>query len=378
MDLMAAKKRNMTDNTAVQTIRRKSEHLRIVSDNDVVHAGSTLLEDVNLLHQALPELDLDEIDLKTDFFGKTLDAPLMITSMTGGAESSEEMNRGLAQAAAREGVAFAVGSQRVMLKHPDVSDHFAVRKYIPDGVLLGNIGAVQLEEYPVETIVDLVDRIEADGICVHLNPAQELVQSEGHRRFKGLMNAIEHLMEKMHGRVLIKETGAGLSPQTAEKLKSLGVRYVDISGAGGTSWTKVEMYRANQGVLRRIGGTFSNWGIPTAFSVIAARKVCGDQTRIIASGGIENGLDAARAIAIGADIAGFARSVLVSFLDGGTDGASEYIDRIKQELRIAMLLTGSVNVEQLSTAPHVCTGKLREWLQYYGWSEGIKRNDEKD
>jgi isopentenyl-diphosphate delta-isomerase len=375
---MADKKRNMTDNATVQTIRRKSEHLRIVSDNDVVHSGSTLLEDVNLLHQALPELDLDEIDLKTDFFGKTLDAPLMITSMTGGAEFSEEMNRGLAQAAAREGVAFAVGSQRVMLKHPDVSGHFAVRKYIPDGVLLGNIGAVQLEEYPVETIVDLVDQMEADGICVHLNPAQELVQNEGHRRFKGLMNSIEHLLEKMQGKVLIKETGAGLSPQTAEKLRSLGVRYVDISGAGGTSWTKVEMYRANQGVLRRIGETFSNWGIPTAFSVIAARKVCGDQTRIIASGGIENGLDAARAIAIGADIAGFARSVLVSFLNGGTDGASEYIDRIKQELRIAMLLTGSANLEQLSAAPHVCTGKLREWLQYYGWSEGIKRDDEKD
>jgi isopentenyl-diphosphate delta-isomerase len=230
-------------------------------------------------------------------------------------------------------------------------------------VLLGNIGAVQLEEYPVETIVDLVDQMEADGICVHLNPAQELVQNEGHRRFKGLMNSIEHLLEKMQGKVLIKETGAGLSPQTAEKLRSLGVRYVDISGAGGTSWTKVEMYRANQGVLRRIGETFSNWG---------------NQTRIIASGGIENGLDAARAIAIGADIAGFARSVLVSFLNGGTDGASEYIDRIKQELRIAMLLTGSANLEQLSAAPHVCTGKLREWLQYYGWSEGIKRDDEKD
>ncbi len=375
---MAMKKRNMTDDTALQTMRRKSEHLRIVSEDDVVHSGSTLLEDVNLMHQALPELDLDEIDLKTTFFGRTLDAPLMITSMTGGAEYSEEMNRGLALAAAREGIAFAVGSQRVMLKHPEVSAHFAVRKYIPDGVLLGNIGAVQLEEYPVDTIVNLVDQIEADGICVHLNPAQELVQNEGHRRFKGLTKSIEHLMDKMQGRVLIKETGAGISPQTAKKLKSLGVEYIDISGSGGTSWTKVEMHRANKGSLRQVGETFSDWGIPTALSVIAVRRTCGKKTQIVASGGIENGLDAARAIAIGANIAGFARSVLVSFLDGGTDGASDYINRIKHELRIAMLLTGSADVAQLSATQYICTGKLREWLQYYGWSEGIRNGNEEN
>jgi len=368
---LASKKEDQTPEvTSTATIRRKSEHLRIVAENDVRHAGSTLLEDIHLLHQALPELDLDDIDPSTRFFGKSLSAPLMITSMTGGAEFSEKMNRGLAEVAEREGVAFAVGSQRVMLKHPEVAGHFAVRKYIPNGVLLGNIGAVQLQEYPVDVIVGLVSQIEADGMCVHLNAAQELVQTEGHRRFRGLLDSIARLLDHLEGRLLVKETGAGMSPETIRKLESIGVPYIDVSGSGGTSWTKVEMYRANDGLLRHIGETFADWGVPTAFSVIAARRICRKETAIIASGGIQSGLDVARAIAAGADIGGLARSVLLSFLEGGVDAACSLVERIREELRIAMLLTDAESVSSLAKVPRVYTGRLREWLLHYGWSEG--------
>ena len=355
------------------TLQRKSEHLRIVADEHVVHSGSTLLEDIHLLHQALPELDLDEIELTAEFFGKKLSAPLMITSMTGGAEFSKELNRGLAEVAEREGVAFAVGSQRVMIGHPEVTNHFAVRKYIPNGVLLGNIGAVQLGEYSLDVIVDLVNRIEADGICVHLNVAQELVQNEGHRRFRGMIDNIVGLLERLDGRVLVKETGAGISPETAAKLKSIGVPYIDVSGAGGTSWTKVEMYRANTGLLRRIGKTFADWGVPTAFSVMATRRICGRKVKIVASGGIQSGLDVAKAIAVGADIGGLARPILLSFLEGGVDGASAQIKQIKEELRIAMLIIGAHNTSALAEVPRVYTGELREWFLHYGWLQGDKK-----
>jgi isopentenyl-diphosphate delta-isomerase len=352
------------------TIRRKDEHLRIVTENDVRHTGSTLLEDIHLLHQALPELDLEDIDLSAPFFGRKMSAPLMITSMTGGAEFSERMNRELAQVAEHEGIAFAVGSQRVMLRHPEVAGHFAVREHIPNGVLLGNIGAVQLQEYPVQTIAGLIEQIEADGICVHLNAAQELVQTEGHRRFRGLLGSIARLLDHLKGRLLVKEVGAGMSPETIGKLESIGVPCIDVSGSGGTSWTKVEMYRANTGLLRHVGRTFSDWGVPTAFSVVAARRICRAETVVVASGGVKSGLDVARALAAGADIGGLARPALLSLLDGGVEAACNLIQQIKEELRIAMLLTEAADISALTRVPRVYTGELREWLLHYGWLEG--------
>jgi isopentenyl-diphosphate delta-isomerase len=344
------------------TVERKNQHLQIVIDDDVVHGGSNLLEDVHLLHNALPELNLEQIDLETEFFGKKLSAPLMITSMTGGAEFAEKMNRGLAEAAEMHGIAFAVGSQRVMLRYPEYTAHFAVRKSIPNGVLLGNIGAVQLGEYPLDTIVGLVEQIEADGICVHLNPAQELMQAEGHRDFAGLTDKIAQLNDKLQGRVLVKETGAGISAETMKRLASIGVKYVDVSGSGGTSWTKVESYRAQSKLLRNAGKTFADWGIPTAYSILTARRIFDMKTCIIGSGGIVTGLDSARAIALGANIAGFARAILLAFVDNGVQGASDFIESNIYELKSAMLLTGSRNIEELQKAQRIYTGKLRDWL----------------
>jgi isopentenyl-diphosphate delta-isomerase len=348
--------------------RRKSEHLRIVLEEKVLHRDGTLLDNIRLLHHALPELSIDQIDCSTEFFGRALKAPLMITSMTGGSAATKEMNRDLAAAAAKTGIAFSVGSQRIMLERPRRVVDFAVRKQIPNGVLLGNIGAVQLPEYPIEAIVGLVEMIEADGICVHLNPAQELAQPEGNRSFVKLQAAIARLVDRLEGKVLVKETGAGMSPQTLEKLRASGVQYIDVAGSGGTSWTKVEMFRTPEGAQeRQIGETFSDWGIPTAFSVLAARRVCPSSTCIIGSGGVQNGLDCARVIAAGAQIAGFARAVLMAWNAGGREGAIRYIDRLQHELRVAMLLCGAVNLPALQAAPRIYIGELRQWLESNGW-----------
>jgi isopentenyl-diphosphate delta-isomerase len=350
--------------------RRKNEHLKIVAEREVLHSRGTLLNDIELIHQALPELSLDEIDLSVDFFGKRLAAPLMITSMTGGADYARRMNRVLAEAASRQGIAFAVGSQRVMHRHPEVTADFAVRELIPEGVLLGNIGAVQLQEYSPEVIADLIKAIEADGVCVHLNAAQELMQEEGHRDFRGILDKIAGLVEYLEGRVLVKETGAGISPEILTRLSEAGVQYIDVSGAGGTSWTKVEMHRAASSELHQLAAAFSDWGIPTAFCVIAARRILKDKACIIASGGITSGLDIARSIAAGADIGGFARQALLAFLNSEIIGVTTLIERFKKELKTAMLLTGCKNISDLKKAPRIYKGELVEWLEAYGWSQG--------
>lgn len=352
------------------TVERKNQHLRIVIEEDVEYRCSTLLEDLNLLHNALPELDFDQIDLKTTFFGKQLRAPLMITSMTGGAEFAEKMNHGLAEVAQIQGIAFAVGSQRVMLHHPEVTAHFAVRESIPDGVLLGNIGAVQLEEYPLATISGLVDQIEADGICVHLNPAQEMMQREGHRNFNGLLEDIARLNDHLQGRVLVKETGSGMSPEVIGRLAKLGINYIDIAGAGGTSWTKVESFRANHSLLRTAGNTYAEWGVPTAVSLVAGRRLLSDDTCLIGSGGIRNGLDCAKAIAAGADIVGFARPILLGFIENGVEGASKLIEQYVYELKTAMLLSRAESVPALQDARRIYTGNLLTWLTQLGLIEG--------
>ncbi|HDS00695.1 MAG TPA: type 2 isopentenyl-diphosphate Delta-isomerase, partial [candidate division Zixibacteria bacterium] len=196
-----------------------------------------------------------------------------------------------------------------------------------------------------------------------LNPGQELMQAEGHRNFRGNLDMIARLVDRLEGRVLVKETGAGLSPQVLERLSAIGVRYVDVSGSGGTSWTKVESYRAQSKILRSAGKTFSNWGVPTAYSLINARRILPEEVCVIGSGGIENGLDSARAIALGADIAGFARAVLMAFMDNGVQGASDFIESNIYELKTAMLLTGSRRTGDLQNAPRVYTGKLLEWLK---------------
>lgn len=346
---------------------RKADHLRIVAEEEVAHTSTTLLENVRLFHQALPEIDLDAVDTSIEFFGRRLRAPLLITSMSGGTEMAGSMNRDLATVAAEHGIGFGVGSQRVILDHPEALADFTVRSQIPESVLLANIGAVQLPEYDTESIAGLKEQIEADAICVHLNAAQELVQPEGDCQFSGILEALEKLVKRLPDQVLVKETGAGMSPETLAMLDGIGVTCVDVSGAGGTSWTRVEMHRELDDSSRLIAGTFADWGIPTAFSIIAARKTCRPGTCIIGAGGIITGLDAARAIAAGADLVGFARSVFLAYREEGVNGADRYIDRVIRELKNAMVLTGARDLAALRSVPRVYTGELRQWLSSKGW-----------
>ncbi|MCB1221223.1 MAG: type 2 isopentenyl-diphosphate Delta-isomerase [Planctomycetales bacterium] len=347
--------------------KRKAEHLRLVREDSVLHSKPTLLSDIRLVHQALPELNLSDIDTTASLFGKPLKLPLMITGMTGGTEYAGELNRGLAALAADQGIAFAVGSQRVLWRHEHLLADFAVRDIIGEGVLLGNIGAAQLLHEPMDRIVALVSMIEADGLCLHLNPAQELVQEEGDREFRGVCEKITELNERLDGRLLVKETGAGLSPETLIKLRSSGVDCVDVSGSGGTSWTRVEQQRAVSERSQRLGRSIGDWGVPTAFSIIAARSVLGEQATVIGSGGIRDGLDVARVLAAGGNIAGFARSVLLQFMDHGAEGAAQWVEQLGEELRSVMLLCGARNCNELMHVPRVYTGELKDWLAAYGW-----------
>jgi len=349
--------------------QRKADHVRIVLSKDVAHQGGSLLDCVQLVHNALPELALSEIDTSCEFFGKRLSAPLMITSMTGGGDRTGDLNHQFAQSAGRANIAFSVGSQRVLLEHPERLGDFAVRAEMEDGVLLGNIGAQQLVAYSAARIVELTQMIQADGMCVHLNPAHELAQQGGDRDFRGQLAAIAEIVEKLDGRVLVKETGAGMSPEVAARLWQAGVRYLDVAGAGGTSWTKVERHRKGDHLSKAIAGVYGDWGIPTAAAVIGARRACGDGPCIIGSGGLWTGLDAAQALACGADLAGYARAAL------STAGSSEqrsielFVQNTIHELQVAMLLTGCADLAALRQAPRVYTGTLLEWLSNEDWQQ---------
>jgi isopentenyl-diphosphate delta-isomerase len=340
--------------------RRKDEHLSLVLSEEAVHSGSTLLECVRPVHCALPEMDMADIDTSVEFFGRRITLPLMISGMTGGTKEAGSVNRSLARVAARTGVPLGLGSQRIMLRNPETTESFRVRDEIGDGVLLGNIGGAELCEYDTDVIVGLVNSIEADGMAVHLNPAQEIIQPEGARVFTGVLEGIRRLVDRLEGRVVVKETGAGLSPWVVKNLARAGVMCVDVSGAGGTSFTRVEMLRGEN--PEHFGRALADWGIPTAAAVAGARKAGGDGMTVIGSGGITNGAEIATAIMLGASLVGIARAVYAALRTEGEDGAESFINRIADQLRAVMLLTASSDVPSLSKAQRVVTGELKDWL----------------
>lgn len=339
---------------------RKADHLDLAIQGDVGFRNkTTLLECVTLVHDALPELELDAVDTSCVVLGKKLSAPILIAGMTGGTDRAERINRELASIAEARGYAFGLGSQRAILKNPAALASYAVRGVAPNVLLLGNVGVVQAAKMSTAEVAELTALVGADALCVHLNPAMELVQTEGDRDFRGALDALERLVRELHVPVVAKETGSGLSGTVAERLKARGVRHVDVSGAGGTSWVAVEMHRA-AGVKRGVGETFRDWGIPTAASVaLVARQ--GFDT-IFATGGISTGLDIARAIAIGGTVGGIARASLQALEAGGREGALAFFDRIEAELRAAMLLVGARNLAALRKAPRVLRGELADWL----------------
>jgi len=339
---------------------RKADHLDLATSGDVgFKRTTTLLECVKLVHDALPDLDLDSINLESTVLGKSLRAPILIAAMTGGAARAERINLELAAIAEERGYAFGLGSQRAMLKRPETKSSFVVRKAAPNALILGNLGIVQATKMSSAEISELVAEVGADALCVHLNPAMELVQEEGDRDFRGGLATLERLNAELSVPVIAKETGCGLSQRVAAKLRHVGINHVDVSGAGGTSWVAVETQRA-QAEKKALGEAFWEWGIPTAVSVAWVQRH-GFQT-VFATGGMKTGLDIARAIALGASAGGIARAALQALEKDGPNGARRFFDGVEAELRAALLLTGSADLAALRLAPRVLVGELKDWL----------------
>ena len=326
--------------------QRKADHIRINLEKDVQFpALTTGLERYRFVHQALPELDLADIDTRVQVFQKWVAAPILVSSMTGGTSQAMAINRNLAEAAQARGLAMGVGSQRAGLERADTVATFRVRDVAPDILLLANLGAVQLNYgYTVDDCRRAVEMVEADGLILHLNPLQEVLQAEGDANWRGLLNKIEEVCRRLPVPVIAKEVGWGISAQTARRLIDVGISAIDVAGAGGTSWSQVEMHRAPTERLRRLAAAFADWGIPTAESLQTVRRVAQEMGAvdmpIFASGGIRSGQDVAKCVALGADLVGLASP----FLKRAVLSAEEVYDEmeiLEAELRIAMFCSGA-------------------------------------
>ncbi len=332
---------------SAQTQSRKAEHIRICLEEDVQCQQTTNgLERYRFTHCCLPELNRDEIDISTSFLSKHLDAPLLISSMTGGTEQAAIINQRLAQVAQVYKIAMGVGSQRVAVEKPQVAETFAVRKYAPDVLLLANLGAVQLNyKYGLDECLRVVDILEADALILHLNPLQECIQTKGDTNFRGLLDKIAVLCNKLPVPVIVKEVGNGISAVMAEKLIAAGVTAIDVAGAGGTSWAKVESERADNALQRRLGKTFADWGLPTADCITSIRAIA-PHIPLIASGGLRHGVDVAMAIALGADIAGLAMPFLQAAA-ASEAALNELVEVLIAEITTVLFCTGNATLDQL-------------------------------
>lgn len=340
-----------------RTEKRKIDHIRICLKEEVEsilkNAG---FNDIELIHSALPEINLGEVDLSTTFLGARLRAPLMILPMTGGHASGKKFNLIMAKVAQEFGVAFGVGSQRAAIENRRLATTFKVRSVAPDIFLVGNIGLPQLlKGHGVKEVRECVEMIDADAVSIHLNPLQEAVQPEGEPVFKKGLGRIAEICAGVDFPVIVKETGAGISGPVARKLEAAGVSAIDVSGAGGTSWAAVEALRSYDFV----GLSFRDWGIPTA--VCTAEVASSVKIPVIASGGVRSGLDAVKALALGADLVGVALPVLREAAKGEGYLRAFMGDFIK-EMRVAMFLSGCKRIEELKKIPLAILGGTREWL----------------
>jgi isopentenyl-diphosphate delta-isomerase len=320
--------------------RRKNEHLRIALEEDVSSGLTNGFEEITLLHQALPELDLGQVDISTVFLGHSLTAPILISSMTGGSSFTARLNQTLAMAAEASGVAIAVGSVRAGIEQPSYAETYHIRKFAPNALIFSNLGAIQLNYgFGVEHCKRAVEIVGANGIFLHLNALQEAFQSNGDLNWSGLLRKIEELTHALDCPVLVKEVGWGINHQTMKMLQNIGVAAVDVAGAGGTSWSQVEMYRQTDPVLRRIAADFRSWGLTTAQCLLDIFKESSPAIPVIASGGLRNGIELTKALALGASLGGFARALLPA-ADEGVETLNDEIEIIKRELRIALFACG--------------------------------------
>jgi isopentenyl-diphosphate delta-isomerase len=341
------------DETVSGTAQRKEDHIRINLEEDVRSKGITTgLEAYRFIHQALPELDLTQVNTSCTVLGHALGAPLLISSMTGGVSRALTINRNLATAAQRLGLAMGLGSQRVALEQAEVAALFQVREVAPDILLFANLGAVQLNYgYGVGECLRVVEMVQADALILHLNPLQEAVQVGGNVNFAGLLARIGEVCRALPVPVVVKEVGWGISEDVARALVGVGVAAIDVAGAGGTSWSEVERHRADSPRRARVSSAFASWGIPTAESLLAVRRAA-PQLPIVASGGMRGGVDVAKAVALGASLVGLASPVLRA-ATVSVDAVLDELSAVLDELRICMFCIGAGSIESLHDTPHL-------------------------
>ncbi|ALU11588.1 isopentenyl-diphosphate delta-isomerase [Ignicoccus islandicus DSM 13165] len=347
----------------METRTRKLDHLRITLLNDV-EAGDTWFKYVKLIHRAAPELDLNEVDTRIELFGKTLNAPIIVTGMTGGNEHSAKINATIAEVVEELGLGMGVGSQRAAIEDPSLSWTYRIaREKAPNALLIANIGAPQLlKGYGVTEIKKAIEMIDADAIAIHLNAAQEAFQPEGDVDFKGIIDKVAEIVDELDTPVIIKETGAGIDYETAKAFNEVGIQAFDVSGCGGTSWVKVEMYRAYEKGEEELGlaaSWLSDWGIPTAASIMEVRTAAPNSI-IIGSGGIRNGMEAAKALALGADVVGVALPALKAAY-AGKEELRKFMKAMMIAIKAALFLTSSPNAEEIK-GKAVIFGPLKEWI----------------
>lgn len=353
------------------TRKRKSDHIRISLDKNVQAKNATTgLEDIHFVHKALPEVDKGKINMSTTVFNHRFSAPLIVGAITGGAPEASEINATIAEAVEKLGLGMGVGSQRAAMEDRKLEPTFAItRKKAPNAFLIANLGGVQLVNgYGLKEVKRAIRMIEADAIAMHLNSLQEAVQPEGQTNFRGVLEEIGDVAQGLDKPVIAKETGAGIAAEEAAKLENMGVKGIDISGVGGTSWAAVEYYRTRNGeddLQQRLGEVFWDWGIPTASSIVEVSQYV--NIPVIASGGIRNGIDIAKSLALGASLTSLSQPVLQT----ATKGVGETIDALSlliQELRNVMFLVGAESIQDLRRTPLVVTGRTAEWLRIRGFN----------
>lgn len=348
---------------------RKADHIEICL-NERIAPGYCYWDDIRFVHNALPEVDADDIDMHADVMGHRLEFPLMVTAITGGFSGARKINENIAKACSDMGIGMGVGSERAGVKGVDPESYAIIKDYsLP--LVVGNVGAPQLigqkskDKFSMDDIGKAIDLIGADFVAIHLNYLQEVIQPEGDTNAKGCYDALRDVAREYP--TIVKETGAGISREVAQRLKGIGIRGMDIAGMGGTSFSAVELYRsikAGDAIRSGMGETFFDWGIPAPVSLLEARN----GLPLIASGGILDGIHVAASVAMGACCAGVANSVLREATESA-DAVKAKLMLIKEELRAAMMLTGSSDLKQLSKARYTILGETRDWLEGLQWTQ---------
>ncbi len=349
-----------------KTEDRKWDHIKICMNEDIEFKTKTSgFEEVELIHQSLPELDYQALDLTTNFFGRQFSYPILINAMTGGHPESTKINKILAQIALEFNIPMGLGSQRAAIENEKLVGTYRVAREIsPKIYLIGNIGAGQLvSTYNIDEIEKCIDMIDANALAIHLNPLHEVLQKEGDLNYQNLLEKLKEIIKQVKVPIIVKETGNGLSQSALKSIKDIGIKYVDVGGAGGTSWAVVESYRHEKNdEFTAIAKNFRDWGIPTVISTILAARM---GFNVISSGGIRTGVDIAKAIACGAGIAGMALPFLKSAYQEDLNALRAQMKILIKELKICMFLTKSSNIEDLKSAEKILFGKTRQWMDSY-------------